>query len=1209
MKLSVFVSSVEGGYEEYRGVAKDAIESLGHVPVLFEGVPASPESPQAACLTEVENSDVVVLLMGVRYGGVQQSGMSATHEEWVHARSIHKKVLVFVERVEDRETEQEAFVKTVEEWVDGHLRKQFSTPLELFSKIVAALRARELTIWAEDLDQDPVERLPPNCRARVEALRRVCPVTARHIVNWLADPASRTVGALSWLIDYPPDWLIEADYHAWEAISSFMDAYGLPGSDAPRRRAIEAGSPRRFLYLIDQAAAAADQGNIEQATFLLDRVPPDYPLLPAARGRINSDAVAVAEAVERAGLCASKDSDLALSSVVMLTWAYFSLERFNMATEVLKAADQRFPGRGWLLFHQGNSTLGMAGQAGLGSPGSRELLAEVVELALQSRDCFRLWNGPSYHAVSLATRALLLLEEPQRAVDLASVEPKGEATASEANNPAVRRDLAFARMMLGQHDDIDTVGLEGIEDPFERAFLRGMHAQGIGDEAAASLLRIALARAGDYPSRRKALWGLSLCGEVDEVALAEVTESDAALFRGVAAFSRGSMREAINTLRPYRLESLFHATYLAQAQDQSGDPDEAVDTLLTAAEHLEDVSLYVLAVEMLVNHGMFDKAEPIATKALAQSPSPAERHRLRTLLVHIAQELENWPMVDSYARALISESSQNQQAAWMVVYALHRQGKNQPAWDFLVRNDLIPYNKETARLAITVCRAVEATTQGAERLLKIAGMYTDSEEVVGTALMTLMTAGDHMRLDESQRTRLGELMDGFVARYPESDILQVYSAESPEELFEKMAAMQRSHSEQVWSGIEKVRYGILPYGVLLWVNAVPYAAVLMSVTAGWLTAIPADEDRRDRERQAAREALGGKVAVDTSVVALGVASGLDIRLLVNEFKAVLVADELVADARTAVTWAKEPVGAVGGYDSVFGRPTFTEIDEGQRRAMIKKAESISEILSGWQQVRSGHLLPPAYLDATERFKPWDASVRVASSLDGCALWCDDLALRSLAELEGIPTFGTWALHEALSSAPESTWPPPNTEMKMTLLRAQIADVPISLDELPQATDESDDSNIAVNCFLARPHVWTENPSDTFRWYLERVRQLGQGPHRQRVLGLLHAACHGWGAAVPTSARKSVIAGALGGTILIVSDPAITPQLLTASRYAANELDPRATPDPLPEAVKNMLKLLENAIGPKRAAQTLTLLFSEADPADRHVVASIVFGDR
>ena len=96
--MKVFVSSVVCGYEDFRSAAKHAIEALGHVPVLMERThPASPDSPREACLEEVADSNVVVLLAGRRYGGVLESGKSATHEEWDHARGLDKNILVFVE--------------------------------------------------------------------------------------------------------------------------------------------------------------------------------------------------------------------------------------------------------------------------------------------------------------------------------------------------------------------------------------------------------------------------------------------------------------------------------------------------------------------------------------------------------------------------------------------------------------------------------------------------------------------------------------------------------------------------------------------------------------------------------------------------------------------------------------------------------------------------------------------------------------------------------------------------------------------------------------------------------------------------------------------------------------------------------------------------------------------------------------------------------
>ena len=99
--MRVFVSSVVRGYQEYREAAKDAIEALGYEPVVMEST--HPSSPQEACLTEIKDSGVVVLLLGRRYGKPQESGKSPTHEEWDHARGLGKHVLVFIEELDDRE--------------------------------------------------------------------------------------------------------------------------------------------------------------------------------------------------------------------------------------------------------------------------------------------------------------------------------------------------------------------------------------------------------------------------------------------------------------------------------------------------------------------------------------------------------------------------------------------------------------------------------------------------------------------------------------------------------------------------------------------------------------------------------------------------------------------------------------------------------------------------------------------------------------------------------------------------------------------------------------------------------------------------------------------------------------------------------------------------------------------------------------------------
>ena len=72
--------------EPYREAAAQAIRTLDHEPRMAEDYGASPGSPQETCLRGVRNADATVLLLGTRYGARQESGLSATHEEYREAR-------------------------------------------------------------------------------------------------------------------------------------------------------------------------------------------------------------------------------------------------------------------------------------------------------------------------------------------------------------------------------------------------------------------------------------------------------------------------------------------------------------------------------------------------------------------------------------------------------------------------------------------------------------------------------------------------------------------------------------------------------------------------------------------------------------------------------------------------------------------------------------------------------------------------------------------------------------------------------------------------------------------------------------------------------------------------------------------------------------------------------------------------------------------
>lgn len=151
--MKVFLSSMITGFEAYREAAVEAITTLGHTVVRSEDFPASPISPQIACLGGTRQSDAVIVVLGARYGAVQPSGLSATHEEFREACDT-KPTLVFVQAGITPEPEQEALIKEAREWAAGALAPSFDTPDALTKHIVRGLHYLDLARATGPLDQE-----------------------------------------------------------------------------------------------------------------------------------------------------------------------------------------------------------------------------------------------------------------------------------------------------------------------------------------------------------------------------------------------------------------------------------------------------------------------------------------------------------------------------------------------------------------------------------------------------------------------------------------------------------------------------------------------------------------------------------------------------------------------------------------------------------------------------------------------------------------------------------------------------------------------------------------------------------------------------------------------------------------------------------------------------------------------------------------------
>jgi hypothetical protein len=151
--VRVFVSSVIASYEDFRTAEADAITTLGYEVSRAEDFGASAATPQQACLAAVREADLVVLVLGGRYGARQNSGLSATHEEYHEARGSVP-VLVFVQEEIVYEPEQSRFIQEVQDWESGNLTQGFTSPEELRQAVTRELHRHVLSDASQSAGRD-----------------------------------------------------------------------------------------------------------------------------------------------------------------------------------------------------------------------------------------------------------------------------------------------------------------------------------------------------------------------------------------------------------------------------------------------------------------------------------------------------------------------------------------------------------------------------------------------------------------------------------------------------------------------------------------------------------------------------------------------------------------------------------------------------------------------------------------------------------------------------------------------------------------------------------------------------------------------------------------------------------------------------------------------------------------------------------------------
>ena len=95
-KYQVFISSTYADLKEERQLVTRAILDMGHIPAGMEMFPASDVEQLGYIKKVIDECDYYVLILGARYGSLDQDGISFTEREFDYAVEKGKTVLVFV---------------------------------------------------------------------------------------------------------------------------------------------------------------------------------------------------------------------------------------------------------------------------------------------------------------------------------------------------------------------------------------------------------------------------------------------------------------------------------------------------------------------------------------------------------------------------------------------------------------------------------------------------------------------------------------------------------------------------------------------------------------------------------------------------------------------------------------------------------------------------------------------------------------------------------------------------------------------------------------------------------------------------------------------------------------------------------------------------------------------------------------------------------
>ncbi len=892
----------------------------------------------------------------------------------------------------------------------------------------------------------------------------------RALVVTLAGERDRAVLLQQWIgtslsvfEDMPAEgwcWLgsVAADYGAVDASLEYVS------------RGIHAGAPPSYWWA-RAGMTAAGAGDSKRARLTWARSIPKHPLAAAGEALEDEDYSLAEQLLDR--WTAEGANEESIKSILQSAAAAGQRD-FDRAIAIgMDAAVLHPEGSGNTL----RTAEALISRAHYG-PTNHALddLARAYELAIQARDSRRTWRGDSVAPILTAVKASALATNIDQAWRLTQAAPEGTALPHEASDTRLQRESAILAATMGRFDNARSIA-EVLNDPFVSYTVEGWKAfaEDRPSDAEQAWLQ-AWDSAPDDTARLQAAAAIAPLGMRLPNLASLPEDSRLAVERIRTTHEVMSNDDDMSLLRVRATESEELTVLLAERLVAQDDVEDAARVLEGGGNRWSHPLLMRMAAARYESAGNYAKAFEVAGTALSLGGG-AWAGRLETLMIQFnaLESMGEFTRSLAVARELVTLAPDNITVRWALVHSLVRAGTIEDAWRALryQGRPLAPRSATDARTWIGLAAECDDSVEFVQHSLEMMTNWLDDPDTTGVFLIQIYRGlSRHDRdIADADIAELHKATEEFTEAHPENEVFWTVSLDETDPLgsLTELLRQQNTQDPAIAEIRAKVECGDLPLGLAAELTNRTYVEACIKTGAGrvysHIPAAPAATVAKD----AATAALDKRVVIDASTAAtLSLLDQAVSDRLVGAFLALQTTDSAYRDALSAQQSLNMLSTMTLGWNPEQDRPQITETSLEDAQAFATRGDLVVELMA-----RSERRSWPGLKRYTELASDgaWLSALDLAAS-EGLAFWCDDRSLRQLAGCDGVPTFGTVDLLEALEATNRL-----NTELgstlRGTLVSAYHVDLDFDLRVMTHAAELDGWRAKGAAAALTRRHSWAD----------------------------------------------------------------------------------------------------------------------------------------